>query len=373
MRHRRALLVGAVVALIITGCAAYAAGGGESLISRNYLNQTFQPQAVEKGQQEGNRILQETYDAASRELEQWHASLPAGGSSAGASSGTYSEVLSPRNFRRGDAVSLSTGSGFLLTEGQAEVTHTGAVVDITEGREVASGTALQTGHRYLVAEDTTATVTVRSAAAALAVQGSYTAGTTGNSGTGRQHPFTDVDDSAWYAQAVAYVWERNLFQGTDATHFSPELVMNRAMMVTVLHRLAGNPPVTGQAPDYTDVERGSWYEEAVRWSGSLGITTGTEDGTTFSPDLPLTREQALSFLYRYAVYFLGESRSDEEGLEGYQDASQVSSWAREGLSWAVSRGIISSTSQGEMLLSPQGLATRAQMAAMLQNFSEHIM
>ncbi len=357
------------MAFLLITCGALAAAGGDSLVSLSYLTGTFQPKALEEGQKAADSALQETYDEAKKKLDDYQKTLSPGSTgSAGQTqkADAWSDVLAPQSWKQGELARLGTGSGFLLASGSVTLQHDGAVVDITEGAEAASGTALKANHRYLVAENTTATLYVQ-AASSLAVQGGYSRGTwTPGS------PFTDVLPGTWYTDAVAYVYEKNLFTGTDGTHFDPNGRMDRSMMITVLYRLAGNPTVSGRTPVYTDVAKGAWYEKAVSWGGSMGITTGTGDGTTFSPSMALTREQAVSFLYRYATRFLGESKVSADSLSGYRDRGKVSDWAVEGLAWAVKRGIITSTSSTESILDPQGVATRAQMAVLLQNFSQKL-
>ena len=111
-------------------------------------------------------------------------------------------------------------------------------------------------------------------------------------------PFTDVDPNAWYAKAVLWAVENGITKGTgDGTTFSPEMLLNRAQMVTLLHRMAGTPAATAEVA-FVDVPADAWYADAVQWAVEKGITKGTGDGTTFSPDMQCSRAQTVTFLYR---------------------------------------------------------------------------
>ena len=148
--------------------------------------------------------------------------------------------------------------------------------------------------------------------------------------------------------------------------------MNRAMLMSVLHRLAGSPAVV-TSPAFHDVPGDSWYAEAVRWGASQGITSGTGEGN-FSPNGQVTREQAVAMLYNYASKHMGLDVSGGGSLSGYGDLNRLSDWARPAMSWAVSQGIISgAANNGALTLDPQRGATRAEMATMLQAFCEKIL
>ena len=176
-------------------------------------------------------------------------------------------------------------------------------------------------------------------------------------------PFSDVADSAWYTQAVAYVYRQGLMSGTAQDQFSPDLTTNRAMLVTILYRLAGSPAVDGGSA-FTDVSGGDWYASGVAWASANGIVTGYGDGR-FGPNDPITREQMAAILYRYAG-FAGQSTAGQADLSGYTDAGQVSPYAAEPMGWAVDQGLITGVSAGT--LAPGGSATRAQVATILMRF-----
>lgn len=178
--------------------------------------------------------------------------------------------------------------------------------------------------------------------------------------------FTDVRETDWFYDDVVFAYENGLFSGTTATTFSPYAPMTRAMLVTVLYRLEGEPAVTGRS-GFSDVMIGSYYEAAVTWAADNGIVNGTS-ATTFSPSENVTREQMAAILCRYAQYKqYGTSAS--ASLSAFSDASAVSTYAKAPLSWAVAEKLVNGT-DGKLL--PRASATRAQVAAILHRFVENI-
>ena len=175
-------------------------------------------------------------------------------------------------------------------------------------------------------------------------------------------PFSDVNDDDWFFDVVRYVYEQGLMTGTSDREFSPNLTTTRGMIVSILNRLENGP--TAEAAGFTDVADGDWYAEAVNWAAREGIVAGYEDNT-FRPNDPITREQLAAMLMNYAAW-KGEDVSARADLSGYNDAASVSSWAAETVQWAVADGLISGMPGN--LLEPQGSATRAQVAAILQRF-----
>lgn len=180
-------------------------------------------------------------------------------------------------------------------------------------------------------------------------------------------PFTDVSTSDWFYDDVAFVYENGLFSGTDSRSFSPNASMTRAMLVTVLYRLEGEPTLTGRS-SFTDVRSGAYYEKAVIWAAANGIVTGT-DSTSFSPAAKVTREQLAAILYRYAQYRKLDTDASAK-LNSFTDADSVSAYASEALGWAVSEGLINGAS-GKLM--PKGDATRAQVAAILHRFVKNVL
>lgn len=137
---------------------------------------------------------------------------------------------------------------------------------------------------------------------------------------------------SWYYEAVKYVTDQGIMNGTTPTTFSPMTTTSRAMIVTMLWRMEGSP-VVNYRMDFTDVKEDAYYAEAVRWAASEGIVDGYEDGT-FGPDKTVTREQMATILYRYAQ----EKQYDVSGrndLSAFADAARVSAYAKEAMQWAV--------------------------------------
>ena len=175
-------------------------------------------------------------------------------------------------------------------------------------------------------------------------------------------PFIDVADSDWFYDPVCYVYSQGLMTGTSATTFEPNTPLSRAMLVAVLHRLEGSPTVSGG--DFSDVADGDWYAQAVNWAASVGVVNGFDDGT-FQPNTAITREQLAAILRNYAQY-KGMDVTATGDLSTYTDANSVSDWAKESMQWAVGEGLLSGMTVDT--LEPQGLSTRAQVAAVLQRY-----
>lgn len=180
------------------------------------------------------------------------------------------------------------------------------------------------------------------------------------------YPFYDVRKTAWYANAVRYVYQNHLFAGTDATTFSPEDYLTRAMLVSVLWRREGSPEVSEENP-FWDVPDGTWYTQGVVWAASQGIVSGTGEGM-FEPNANITREQLAAIMMRYTRH-LSVDVVPGADLSSFADAENVSSWAREAMSWANAAGILSGIPlDGALYLDPRGNATRAQAASILQRY-----
>ena len=179
-----------------------------------------------------------------------------------------------------------------------------------------------------------------------------------------QLPFTDVTEANWYYDEVYYVWANGLMQGTSATTFGPNVDTTRAMVVTILWRLEGEP-ASGYDMDYSDVAGGAWYADAVRWATEHGIVNGSEG--QFYPGGTVTREQLAAMLYRYAQY-KGYDLTAGGDLSGFADAGAVSGWAETSLAWAVGQRLIQGSANQ---IDPTGSAIRAQVAAILMRFCEN--
>jgi uncharacterized protein YjdB len=182
-------------------------------------------------------------------------------------------------------------------------------------------------------------------------------------------PFGDMDDGDWFADAVRFVYENGMMNGVSETDFAPHAATSRSMIVTILYRLEGEP-VVDYAMDFTDVAGDAYYAEAVRWAASEGIVGGYGGGL-FGSDDAVTREQLAVILYRYAVYKgYDVSIGEDTNILSYADFADLSEYAIPAMQWACGAGIVNGTS--ESTLTPQGEATRAQVAAMLMRFVEAI-
>lgn len=173
------------------------------------------------------------------------------------------------------------------------------------------------------------------------------------------NPFRDVAPGAWYEEAVQYVYEAGLMQGTSASAFSPGRTTTRGQIVTILHRLEGSP--RAGRPPFTDVAAGSYCAEAVAWAEQNAIVRGFGDGT-FRPDRPITRQQLAAILLRYMEH-RGEGTAGRADLSRFSDSAAVADYAREAMAWAVSAGLLQGRANGT--LDPAGSATRAQTAVIL--------
>ena len=173
--------------------------------------------------------------------------------------------------------------------------------------------------------------------------------------------FIDVAPNAWYKDAIQYAYAGGLMTGVSATEFAPEQTTTRAMIVSILARLEGVE--SAEAAGFADVDD-EWYATAVNWAANVGVVNGYEDNT-FRPNTAITREQLAAILMNYAAC-IGEDVSNRADLTSYTD--QPSTWAEEAMSWAVAEGLISGVTNTE--LQPQGNATRAQVAAILQRLLE---
>ena len=181
-------------------------------------------------------------------------------------------------------------------------------------------------------------------------------------------PFTDVATTAWYYDAVEYVYDNDLMNGTSSTVFAPNATLTRGMLATVLWRMEGSPVVNYALP-FEDVSADQWYTEAIRWAASVGVVNGTS-ATTYAPNANITREQLATMLYRYAAYKSGNV-SASASLSGFTDAGSVSDYAADAMEWAVAEEIIGGMTSTTLV--PQGSATRAQTATMLMRYCENVL
>ena len=174
--------------------------------------------------------------------------------------------------------------------------------------------------------------------------------------------FSDVKTSDWFYDDVRYVCENGLMNGTGSGTFSPKATTTRGMIVTILYRMAGEPEAAETTP-FADVKMDQYYGQAIAWAAENGIAKGITD-TRFAPNTAVTREQLVTFLFRYAQF----SHEDVKGvcdLTEFADHKAVSDFAREPMAWAVDTGILTGM---DGLLNPKGDATRAQIATMLLRY-----
>ena len=171
--------------------------------------------------------------------------------------------------------------------------------------------------------------------------------------------FIDVAPNAWYKDAVQYAYDSGLMTGVSANEFAPEATTTRAMIVSILARLEN--VTSAESAGFADVSD-EWFATAVNWAASVGVVNGFEDNT-FRPNDPITREQLAAILMNYSAW-KGEDVSARADLSGYRD--QPSTWAEEAISWSVAEGLLTGVTADT--LQPQGAATRAQVAAILQRF-----
>ena len=176
-------------------------------------------------------------------------------------------------------------------------------------------------------------------------------------------PFSDVAEDAWYSDAVRFVSGRGLFAGVGGGRFAPDLPLSRGMLAAVLYCLE-EPEGPAPGRPFADVAEGAWYAEAVSWASGAGIVSGYGDGR-FGPNDQITREQLALMLFRYAQ-LLELHTGGRDSLAGFSDSGALSGWAREAVAWAVDSGILSGLPDGT--LAPAATATRAEAAAMLQQF-----
>ena len=182
--------------------------------------------------------------------------------------------------------------------------------------------------------------------------------------------------SIWSHAGLDYCIDHGYIAGTSATTVTPDGECTRAMIVSILYRVQGEPAkVNGYelkklAAPFDDVERGRWYTDAIWWAKLTGVVSGMSP-STFAPDDPITRAQLAVILYNYTKQFAPESLTETGSLAGFPDAGSVPSWARTAMAWAVGNGLISGVGEnGVSYLRPEGCATRAQVATILMNYDK---
>ena len=184
--------------------------------------------------------------------------------------------------------------------------------------------------------------------------------------------FTDVPgEDNWAHAGIDYCVANGLMSGVGGNLFAPKKTTTRAQIVQILYNLQGEPRVYGSTP-FTDLTN-DWYKDAILWAYQTGVVAGTS-GTTFDPDLPVTREQIAVILMEYTSRVLGlKNLCTPADLSRYPDAGSVSDWAKNAMADAVALGLISGASNGgQTCLEPQGSATREQVATILMEFCKNV-
>ena len=182
---------------------------------------------------------------------------------------------------------------------------------------------------------------------------------------GQTAAFSDVSSAHWAFDAIEYITKQGIMDGVGSGKFAPETPLTRAMLVTVLHRMAGSP-ATENASSFTDVAANSWYAQATAWASANGIVNGVGGGK-FAPMAALSREQLAAMLMRFAAY-QQKSTDKRAELSAFSDAGSVSAWARDAVAWANAEGLMSGRTA--TTIAPQGNTTRAELAAILMRYTK---
>lgn len=181
----------------------------------------------------------------------------------------------------------------------------------------------------------------------------------------KQFSFNDVSEEDWYYEAVRFVADNGLMNGQGKNTFAPDALLTRAQFVIILYRMSGSPKVE-YVEKYSDVPAGKWYTDAILWASNAGIVGGYGDSDLFGPNDNINREQMAIMMYRYAGY-RGYNISEKADLSSYKDTSDVSTFAKEAVAWALGSGILTGKESGT-LLAPMGPAIRCECAMTIMRF-----
>lgn len=293
--------------------------------------------------------------------------MPPSGDQNGQQSGTRPEKPSKDNGQQGGAptnrestLGIKKGSVITVQDADGRTLYTATALG-SMSSVIFSSSDIKEGETYTVLVDGTSVGTATAKLGTSTSDGGSFAPDENRNGAqqGSVSGFQDFGQNDWFADAVKYVSENKLMNGTSTTAFSPNGNMSRAMLVTVLYRMSGE---TAEADSsFRDVSSSAYYAAAVSWASSEGIVNGT-GADAFSPNASITREQLAAMLYRYA----GEP-SVSADLSAYTDTVDISPYASKAVEWCVAKGILSGKSATR--LAPQDTATRAECAAMLQRFA----
>lgn len=353
MKHRVAALVAGCGLACVVVAVALGGSTGDPLVSKSYLEGTFAEDVSQAMAKKAEEASQSTYNDAEKKLEQLAGDdLAQAEKAASQDSGTYAK----QSLSTGDTVKLTAGDSLMFYSGGAKVGR-GALADVTSGKSLSVSAALTAGHRYIATADTTVTLTSGGSA------GLEGTAQVLKSGEKEPLPFTDVKEGDWYYDAISFVYEQGYFSGMGGNLFAPNTSMSRSMLATVLYRLSGES--YSGAASFSDVPDDLWYTTAVAWASEKGIVNGM-GGNVFAPDELVTREQMVTMLYRYQSYKKGNT-SARGSLSDFPDGDAVSSWAKDGVEWAVGKKLLTGRNTGH--LDPSGTATRAEVATILQRFA----
>lgn len=365
MKRRVTLILTAVVLLGVGIAVAVGSGSADPMISKSYWDNTYLPGLSEALQQQAGKDTKGLYAEVAAKLDKaGEADVKAAGEKTGG--GFATAQLKP-----GDVLELKKGASAVVQSGGAALGG-GVLVDVTEGVEVLAGEDLAASHRYVVTSDDAKLRQTQAGSVAYIGSGTVTSGN-GETGIGpvapgKELPFTDVTQDQWFHAAVAFVYEKGYFSGTSETTFEPNTSMNRAMVATVLHRVAGSESVDAQEV-FADVPTGQWYSQGIAWASARGIVNGMGGGL-YAPNTAVTREQLVTMLYRFEKDYRQVAVPTSGSLSGFPDGTQVSSWAKDAMGWAVGAGLIQGRNTG--YLDPAGTATRAEVATILQRFAARL-
>ena len=292
---------------------------------------------------------------------------PPSGDENGQQSGARPEKPSRDNGQQGGAptnrestLGIKKGSVITVQDADGRTLYTATALG-SMSSVIFSSSDIKEGETYTVLVDGTSVGTATAKLGTSTSDGGSFAPDENRNGAqqGSVSGFGDVPQNSWFVDAVKYVSENKLMNGTSTTSFSPNGNMSRAMLATVLYRMSGETAEAGSS--FGDVPSSAYYAAAVSWASSKGIVNGT-GADVFSPNASITREQLAAMLYRYA----GEP-SVSADLSAYTDTVDISPYASKAVEWCVAKGILSGKSATR--LAPQDTATRAECAAMLQRFA----
>lgn len=358
MKRRVTLILTAVVLLGVGIAVAVGSGSADPMISKSYWENTYLPGLAEALQQKANEDTKSTYSAVADKLAK---AAEADVKAAGEKGGGFTQV----QLKAGDMLELKKGASAVVQSGSAAL-GTGVLADVTEGAEAFAGEGLAASHRYVVTSDSATLRQTQAGSVAYLGSGTVKAGSGGDTTVpGKALPFVDVTGDQWFHAAVAFVYEKGYFSGTSATTFDPNASMDRAMVATVLHRVAGGESFSA-TETFADVPADQWYSKGIAWASAKGIVNGM-GGNRYEPTTAVTREQLVTMLYRFEKDYRKVAVPATGSLSNFADGAKVSSWAQDAMGWAIGAGLIQGRNTG--LLDPTGTATRAEVATILQRFA----